>query len=108
MLSSTELVEAPDAMIDAEGAAEALNTAVNVGNTEMVLISVNISMNFDLCEQVQFICFSSTNADRASYTEITFTNNIICYDINVDKECYPGKLFNHTSVTNSTTVSVPD
>ena len=69
-----------------------LNMLLASGNSIRMIASVAVQMDFATCEATDFICFTITNASRASYKEEDMSNNIHCSSITSLKNCHPRML----------------
>ena len=95
VLSETALTDPATAPPMATAVADdvTLNQGLTVVGPGIILRgSVTVQIDFDSCEAMAFMCFTVVNAPRASFTESVLTNNILCADFNIVKQCYPRKL----------------
>jgi len=64
---------------------------LSVGATTSLVFNINVLLDFITCEAIRYLCLMVTSPEVASYVETSLENNLLCYDLTANVECYPGR-----------------
>ena len=63
------------------------------GASTLIVVNITQGMEFVGCTETSYLCVLMQDADEASFTETYFSDNLLCTDITIVKECHPGACY---------------